>query len=111
MTIDMMIVVCRTCPDLSFFLWGVSTSPFIFKRGEVTNKLQHDPNQNSISTYLFNIYYIYIIIYTLGSKTCSSEIFQMVGRVIVDPSLGLLGPCRMVPRVLILVSIPRVFDK
>jgi hypothetical protein len=60
MTIDMMVVVCRTCPDLSFFLWGVSTSPFIFKRGEVTNKLQHDPNQNSISTYLFNIYfYIY----------------------------------------------------
>jgi hypothetical protein len=31
----------------------------------------------------------------------------MVGRVITDPSLGLLSPCEVVPRVLILITEPQ----
>jgi hypothetical protein len=78
MTINMLVVVCRTCPDLSFFF--VSLPLLLYLRGV---KLQISYNMITIMTlsllgYLTYIY-IYIIIYTLGSKTCSSEIFQMVG--------------------------------
>jgi hypothetical protein len=50
-------------------------------------------------TYIF----IDIIIYALGSIRLS-RIFWMVGRVIADPSLGLLSLCRVVPRVSILIT-------
>jgi hypothetical protein len=36
----------------------------------------------------------------------SSRIFWMVGRVVMDPSLGIPSPYEVVPRVLILVSSP-----
>jgi hypothetical protein len=40
MTIDVVVVVCRTCPDLQFVsLWGASTPPFISKGGELTRKV------------------------------------------------------------------------
>jgi hypothetical protein len=57
----------------------------------------------SLLTYLTYIF-IDIIIYALGSMPWSSKIFWMVGRVVADPSLGLLSPCGVVPRVPILVS-------
>jgi hypothetical protein len=56
----------------------------------------------SLVTY-FTYIFIDIIIYALGSKPWSSGIFQMVGRVVADPSFGLLSPCGVVPRVPILV--------
>jgi hypothetical protein len=56
----------------------------------------------SLVTY-FTYIFIDIIIYALGSKPWSSRIFQMVGRVVADPSFGLLSPCGVVPRVPILV--------
>jgi hypothetical protein len=34
----------------------------------------------------------------------------MVGRVVTDPSLGLLSPCEVVPRVLILIISHRGID-
>jgi hypothetical protein len=58
----------------------------------------------------FTYILIDIIIYALGSVPWSSRIFWMVGRVIADPSLGLLSPCRVVPLVPILVSSPRVLS-
>jgi hypothetical protein len=61
----------------------------------------------SYFTYIF----IDTIIYTFGSTPWSSGIFWMVGRVIADPSLGLLSLCGLVPRVPILVSSPRVLGK
>jgi hypothetical protein len=61
--------------------------------------------------FYFKYIFINIIIYVLGSKSWSSEIFWMVGRVVVDPSLGLPSPYGMVPQVLILVSSPRVLSK
>jgi hypothetical protein len=45
-----------------------------------------------------------IIIYALGNMSWSSAIFWMVGRIVTDPSLGLLSPCEGVRQVLILVS-------
>jgi hypothetical protein len=52
-----------------------------------------------------------IIIYVLGSTSWSSVIFWMVGRVVVDPSVGLPSPCEVVPLILILVSSTRVISK
>jgi hypothetical protein len=48
-----------------------------------------------------------IIIYAVGSTSWSYRIFWMVGRVITNPSLGLLSPCEVVPRVLILITEPQ----
>jgi hypothetical protein len=60
-----------------------------------------------IRTLSLLVYFTYIlidiIIYALGSKPWSSGIFRMVGRVIVDPSLGISSPCEVVPLVLVLV--------
>jgi hypothetical protein len=53
----------------------------------------------------FTYILIDIIIYVLGNTSGSSRIFWMVGRVITDPSLGLLSLCQMVHRVLILIMI------
>jgi hypothetical protein len=39
MAIDMMVVVCQTCPDLSVSPWGAYTLPFISKGCEVTRKV------------------------------------------------------------------------
>jgi hypothetical protein len=52
----------------------------------------------------FTYTFIDIIIYALGSMPWSSEIFQMVGRVVADPSLGLPSLCGVVPRVPILIN-------
>jgi hypothetical protein len=64
-------------------------------------------NMIPIRTLSLLAYFTYIpidiIIYALGSVSWSSEIFWVVGRVIMDPSLGLLSPCEVVPWVLILV--------
>jgi hypothetical protein len=61
-----------------------------------------------IMTLSLLVYFIYIfidiIIYALGSTSWSFRIFWMVDRVITDPSLGLMGPCEVVPQVLILLS-------
>jgi hypothetical protein len=54
----------------------------------------------------FTYIFIDIITYTLGSTPWSFEIFRMVDRVIVDPSLGLPSLCGVEPRVPILVSSP-----
>jgi hypothetical protein len=59
----------------------------------------------------FTYIFIDIIIYVLRSMTWSSRIFWMVGRVVADPSLGLLSPCEVVLLILILVSSPRVLHK
>jgi hypothetical protein len=64
----------------------------------------------SLLTY-FTYIFIDIIIYTLWSTSRSFRIFWMVGRVIADPSLGLPSLCRVVPRVPILISNPRVLGK
>jgi hypothetical protein len=47
----------------------------------------------------FTYIFIDIIIYTLESTPWSSGIFWMVGRVIVDPSMGLPSLCGVVPQV------------
>jgi hypothetical protein len=65
----------------------------------------------TISTYLFYIYFIDIIIYILKSMSWSSGIFRIVGQVIVDPSMGLSSLCEVVPQVPILINNPRVVDK
>jgi hypothetical protein len=49
---------------------------------------------------------IVIIFYAMRSTSWSSGILWIVGQVIVDPSLGLPSPCKVVPRVLVLVSSP-----
>jgi hypothetical protein len=54
----------------------------------------------------FTYIFMDIIIYALGNTSWSSGIFWMVGRVITDPSLSLLNPCEVVPRVLILIINP-----
>jgi hypothetical protein len=62
----------------------------------------------SIRTLSLLTYYTYIfidiIIYALGSMSLSSETFWMVGRVIADPSFGLLSLCGVVPWVSILIN-------
>jgi hypothetical protein len=92
--------------------WGASTPPFISKGAMLQERepgwLQHDPNQDSISTCPF---YIYFYRYNFLCLEEHVMVFWMVGRVIMDPSLGLLSPCEVVPRVLILVSSPRVVGK
>jgi hypothetical protein len=52
-----------------------------------------------------------IIIYDVENMSWSSRISWMVGRVIADSSLGHPSPCEVVPRVLIIISSPRVLDK
>jgi hypothetical protein len=53
-----------------------------------------------IMTLSLRVYFTYIfidiIIYALGSLSWSYEIFWMMGRVIADPSLGLLSLCGVV---------------
>jgi hypothetical protein len=65
-------------------------------------------NMILIRTPSLHAYFTYIsldiIIYALWSMPWSSGIFRMVGRVIMDPSLGLPSPCEVVPWVLILIT-------
>jgi hypothetical protein len=67
-------------------------------------------NMISIRTLSLLAYFTYIfidiIIYALGSTSWSSRFFWMVGRVVANPSLGLLSLCGLVPQVPILVSSP-----
>jgi hypothetical protein len=104
MAIDVVFVCCWTCPR-----WGASTHPFISKGGlgyKKGNRVGY--NMIPIKTLSLLAYFIYIFIdisiYAFGSMSWSSQIFWMVGRVIVDPSLGLLSPCGVVPRVPILIT-------
>jgi hypothetical protein len=94
---------------------GASTPHFYIQVNEVIKKCNRvSYNVILISTISLLIYFTYIIIdiiiYALR-RTWSSGIFWMVGRVVADPSLSLLSPYKMVPRVLILVDSPPVFDK
>jgi hypothetical protein len=57
----------------------------------------------SLLTY-FTYIFLDIIIYVLESTSWSSGIFQMVGRVIADPSFDLLSLYVVVPWVLILIN-------
>jgi hypothetical protein len=54
----------------------------------------------------FTYIFIDIIIYAFESMPRSSIIFCMLGRVVSDPSMSLLSPCGVVPRVPILVNRP-----
>jgi hypothetical protein len=54
----------------------------------------------------FTYIFIDIVIYALGRTPWFSRIFWMVGRVIADPSWGLLKLCGVVSWVPILVSSP-----
>jgi hypothetical protein len=47
----------------------------------------------------------------LGARHGLLESSVLFDQVVTDPSLGFLGPCEVVPRVLILISSPRVLDK
>jgi hypothetical protein len=77
--------------DLSY--WGASTPPFISKgRGyKEGNRVTY--NMIPIRTLSLLAYFTDIAIYALGSMPWSSRIFWMVGRVVLDPSLGYLSPC------------------
>jgi hypothetical protein len=107
MTIDMVVEVVRVgCPCPSFYT----------QRGRDYNEgNQVGYNMISIRTLYLLIYFTYtlidIIIYALGSTLWSTRIFWMVGRVVADPSLGLLTLCGVVPHIPILVSSPRVLGK
>jgi hypothetical protein len=100
---------------LKLFLWGASTSPFIFKGGGYKEVNRVGYNMMPIRIiYLLNYFtyiFIDIIFYALGITSWSYENFWMVARVIADPFLGLLSPCGVEPLVLILVSSPRVLSK
>jgi hypothetical protein len=94
---------------------GASTPPFIskgrcYKEG---NRVGYDifPIMTLSLLAYFTYISIDIIIYALGSTSWPFGIFWMVGRVVADPSLGLLSPCEVVPHVLILISSLRVLGK
>jgi hypothetical protein len=116
MVIDMMVVVCWTYSNLLLSLLGCLYSFFYIQWGKgykKANRIGYNmiPIKTlSLPTY-FTYIFIYIIIYALESKPWSFRIFWMVGRVIADPSLGLLSPCGMVPQVPILISSHRVLGK
>jgi hypothetical protein len=85
---------------------------FLYLRGRCYkegNLVSYNMIPNKTLSLLAYFTYILIdtIIYALRSMPWSSGIFQMVVRVIVDPSLGHLSPCKAVPKVPILIS--RVF--
>jgi hypothetical protein len=113
MAIDVVVIVCQTCPDLSSR--GASTPPFISKGDKVISKVTESVtiwSQSGLSLLAYFTYiFIDIIIYTLGSMPWSSKIFWMVGQLIADPSLGLPSLCGVVPCVPILISSPRVHGK
>jgi hypothetical protein len=114
MAIDVLVVtvgLVLTCPlevplPLLLYLGGGGG----YKEG---NRV--DYNMISIRTLSLLAYFTYIfidiIIYASGSMSWSSGFFQMVDRVIVDPSLGLTSLCGVVHWVPIRVSSPRVLDK
>jgi hypothetical protein len=95
--------------------WGCLYPSFYIQVGKVTKKVTESVTTLSQSRLSLLAYFTYflidIIIYAAGSTPRSSGIFWMVGQVIADPSLGLLTLCDIVPRVLILVSMPRVLGK
>jgi hypothetical protein len=101
--------------QLVLFSRGVSTSPFISRGRGYKDGNWVGYNMISIMTLSLLAYFTYIlidiIIYALESMPWSYEIFWMMGRVIADPFLGLPSPCRVVPRVSILVSSPQVPGK
>jgi hypothetical protein len=108
MTIDIVVVIVLV-------VWGVPLPSFYIQGGRGYKEGNRGGyNMIPIRTLSLLAYYIYIIdiiIYTLESTPWSSRIFWMVGRVIADPSLGLLSLCGVVPWVPNLVSSPRVLGK
>jgi hypothetical protein len=103
MAIDVVVDVV----DLSTM--GCIYPSFYFQRGRGYKEGKRvGYNIISIKTLYLLVYFTYIlihiIIYALGSTPWSSRIFWMVGRVIIDPSLGLPTTCEVVHRVLILIS-------
>jgi hypothetical protein len=106
MAIDVVVVsvgVVFTCP------LGVPLPLLLYPRGrgyKEGNRIGY--NMIPIRTLSLLAYFTYIlidiIIYAWGSTPWSSGVFRMVGRVIVDPSLGLRSPCGVVPWVPILIS-------
>jgi hypothetical protein len=100
---------------------GVELSPieclypsFYIQGGEVIRKVTESVTTwSQLKLYLYFLFYIYFHRYNflcLGSTLWSSRIFWMVGRIEADLSLGLPGPCEMIPWVLILVNdIPPFF--
>jgi hypothetical protein len=109
MAIDVVVVLVGlvlTCP------LGVPLPLLLYPRGQgymEGNRVGY--NMILIRILSLLAYFTYKIICVLESKIWSSEIFRMVGRVIPDPFLGLSNPCRVVPRVPMLVSSPRVLGK
>jgi hypothetical protein len=95
-------------------LRGASNSSFIYKGRDYKEGNWVNYNMILIRTLSLLVYFTYIFIdiifYVLGSTHWSSGIFWMVGRVVTDPSLGLLSPCEVVPRVLILIISHRGID-
>jgi hypothetical protein len=95
--------------------WGCLYPSFYIQGGDLTEVNRVSYNSIPIRTISLLAYFIDIsidiIIDALGSMPWSSGIFWMVNGVIVDPSLGLPSPCRVVPWVPILVSSLQVLDK
>jgi hypothetical protein len=88
--------------DVVMSLWGCLYPSFYIQGGrgyKEGNRAGY--NMISIKTLSLLAYFTYIFIditiYSLESMPWSSRIFQMVGRVIADPSLGLLSLCREIP--------------
>jgi hypothetical protein len=86
---------------LTCLSWGASTPPSISKGKGYKEGNQVGYDMIPIRTLSLLAYFTYIsidiIIYALGSTSWFSGIFWMVGRVVADPSLGLLSPYEVVP--------------
>jgi hypothetical protein len=111
MAIGVVVVCCRLLDMSSLVSHGVPVLLLLYPRGKgykEGNQVSYD--MIPIRTLSLLAYFTYIsidiIIYALGSTSWFSGIFWMVGRVVADPSLGLLSPYEVVPQVLILVSSP-----
>jgi hypothetical protein len=94
---------------------GVHLSLLLYSKGRYYKEVNRvGYNMISIRTLPLLVYFIYIfidiIIYILGSTPSSSEIFWMVDRVVVDPSLNFLSLCRLIPRLPILVVATRMIE-
>jgi hypothetical protein len=88
--------------DVVMSLWGCLYPAFYIRGGRAYKEGNRAGyNMISIKTLSLLAYFTYIFIditiYSLESMPWSSRIFRMVGRVIADPSLGLLSLCGEIP--------------
>jgi hypothetical protein len=88
-----------TCP-----FRGASIPPFISNGEEVIRKITKSVTTLSQSRLSLLAYFTDIAIYSLESMLWSSKILWMMGRVVSNPSLGHPSPCKVVPRVAIVVK-------